>query len=146
MGVLIFLFIIAVAWSGLIFRVVLVVFGKGSGLIVLFLRNRGWGGEVVMTSGSSSLFNDFLQVVTLFAHHDAQDDDHNNLEDSSSLKGFHPEWVLGDVCLDGPKTLLSHMEDSHANEERHDTPGFQDVIHGKLSLRNWFVSGVVRWT
>ena len=51
-----------------------------------------------MTSGSSSLFNDFLQVVTLFAHHDAQDDDHHNLEDSSSpITSRRKVWLRMDT-------------------------------------------------
>jgi hypothetical protein len=114
----------------------------------LILGEGDWSGLVVVAPVSRmSPLGESVQIVALLAHHDSQDDDHHNLEDGPSGERLHPEWMLGDVCLDGPESLLAHVEDSNADEEGHDAHGFQDVVRGELGLGDWFSAVVLglRW-
>lgn len=87
--------VIAVSWSGFVFRVVLLVFWKSGHTghkLRLFLWKWSWHCEVVMAL--MILLDDHLKLESLLAHHNAEDDDHNNLEDGSSLERVHPDRVL----------------------------------------------------
>ena len=89
---------------------------------------------VVVTS------HDSFEFVDLAGHDDSQNGQENELENESSLEGAEPHWVLGDVGLDGPETLLSDVKYNHTHDERDKTHGFQNVINSELSFRHGLIS------
>jgi hypothetical protein len=106
-------------------------------IIVQFCHgSRDWLIVVLMRSSVVFASHESTEFVALAGHHDAEDNEQDALEDESSFERVNPHWVLRDVSLDGPESLLSHMEDGHAEEERHDTHGFQDVVDDNTHLHD----------